>query len=104
MGTLLDMEENQGSLFRASRVLEESVPQALSNRPNLVTKAALVEQACALSKYEVNDQKKYDHLLGNYDDNVSFSSVPRQRLQEPISETKKIRILRHHSKIMTAKQ
>ena len=80
------------------------MPQALSNRPNLVTKAALVEQACALSKYEVNDQKKYDHLLGNYDDNVSFSSVPRQRLQEPISETKKIRILRHHSKIMTAKQ
>jgi hypothetical protein len=73
------------------------------HRPNLVTKSALVDQACALSKHEIDNHEKYDSLFGSHESRIlSFSG--QQRLKEPITETKKNRILRHHSKIMTAKQ
>ena len=73
------------------------------HRPNLVTKSALVDEACALSKHEIDSHEKYDSLFGNHESRIlSFSG--QQRLKEPITETKKNRILRHHSKIMTAKQ
>jgi len=101
--TLVDMD--QGDFYRASRVLEESVPQALSMRPNLVTKAALIDQASALSKYEVDDHEKYDALFGSSKkSNRIPSNFSGQRLQTPVSETNKYRILRHHSKIMAAKK
>lgn len=102
--TLVDMDP-QGNFFRAARVLEESVPQALFHRPNLVTKAALIDQACALSKHEVDDHEKYDYLFGgNNMDNRISSNFTEQQLRSPISEAKQNRILRHHSKIMTAKK
>jgi hypothetical protein len=102
--TLVDMDP-QGNFFRAARVLEESVPQALFHRPNLVTKAALIDQAHALSNYEVDEHEKYDSLFGcSSIDNRIASNFNRQQLRTSLTEVKKNRILRHHSKIMTAKK
>jgi len=92
--TLIDMEP-QGSFYRATRVLEESVPQSLSHRPNLVTKATLVEQAYGLAKNEIDQTSKYDQVFGP-------SEAPP--IAKPTSTEKKQRILRHHEKILAAKR
>ena len=42
---------------------EDAVPSALSSRPNVITKSALVEQAHALQEYEIDSQKKYDEVF-----------------------------------------
>jgi hypothetical protein len=73
------------------------VPQALLNRPNLVTKAALVEEAYSLSKHELDQLDKYDSVFGE-SQNASFSD--RLHALEP---DQKSRILRHHAKIIAAK-
>eukprot|EP00934_Nitzschia_sp_Nitz4_P003657 Nitzschia sp. Nitz4//scaffold7_size249615//147593//154025//NITZ4_001184-RA/size249615-processed-gene-0.359-mRNA-1//-1//CDS//3329558463//3647//frame0 len=91
--TLVDMEPH-GSYYRASRIMEESVPQGLLNRPSLITKAALVEQAYALSKYEIDQVSKYDTFL---------ETRPRP-LPLPTSILSQDRILRHHAKILKAKR
>lgn len=39
---------------------EEVVPNAYASRPNLITKAALVDQAFSLSEYAIDNFKKYD--------------------------------------------
>ena len=73
------------------------MPQALLNRPNLVTKAALVDQAHILSRYEIDQLSKYDDVFG-LRDNASFSDHIN-----PVSSEKKNRILKHHEKLMAAK-
>jgi hypothetical protein len=79
-------------------VQEEAVPQTLLNRPNLVTKAALVEQAYALAKYELDHVDKYDALFGD-SRNACFSD--RQKL---FCQEEKDRILRHHAKVIASKR
>ena len=70
----------------------------------MVTKSALVDEACALSKHEIDNHEKYDSLFGNHESRILSFSGQQSLLKEPITETKKNRILRHHSKIMAAKQ
>lgn len=74
------------------------MPQALLNRPNLVTKAALVEEAHSLSKHELDQLDKYDSVFGE-SLNASFSD----RLQA-LEPDEKYRILHHHAKITAAKR
>jgi hypothetical protein len=64
----------------------------------LVTKAALVEQAYALSKYELDQLSKYDAVFGEQQ-NACFSD----RLV-PVGKDQKDRVLRHHAKILAAKR
>ncbi|KAL3944031.1 MAG: hypothetical protein SGBAC_001899 [Bacillariaceae sp.] len=92
--TLIDMEP-QGSFYRATRVLEESVPQSLSHRPNLVTKATLVEQAYGLAKNEIDQTAKYDQVFG---------SIEAPPIVKPTSKEKRQRIVRHHEKILAVKK
>ncbi|KAL3924852.1 MAG: hypothetical protein SGILL_000792, partial [Bacillariaceae sp.] len=87
---------------------EEAVPQALSHRPNLVTKTALVEQAHALSKYEVDTLEKYDQLFGSSVNakggNLFGNRQYSKRLPRAVADTRKTRILRHHAKMLAAKR
>ncbi|KAG7353154.1 HECT-domain ubiquitin-transferase [Nitzschia inconspicua] len=105
--TLIDMDPN-GSFYRASRILEEAVPQDLLQRPNLVTKSALVDQAYALSKFEVDTVEKYDVLFGIGADSTGSSLLHSlsfaTRLRRAEFDNKKNRILKHHSKILEAKK
>mmetsp|Transcript_36487 Transcript_36487/g.88057 ORF Transcript_36487/g.88057 Transcript_36487/m.88057 type:complete len:5319 (+) Transcript_36487:189-16145(+) len=61
--TLLDSEP-YASRVRTGRVLEEVVPLALSHRPNLVTRSALIEEAYGLAKYEIDNVQQYDDAFG----------------------------------------
>ena len=81
------------------------MPEALFHRPNLVTKAALIDQSCALSTHEVDDVDKYDFVFARDSNKTRLSSnFSGQQRRSPVSEVTKDRILRHHSKIMTAKK
>ncbi|CAB9500257.1 Probable E3 ubiquitin-protein ligase hulA [Seminavis robusta] len=88
--TLIDREP-QGTFYRAARVLDEVVPQALVNRPNVVTKGALVEQAKALAEHEI--------VLSNYDSVFGLEGKTSSATEPTlVSNTSKDRILRHHAK------
>ena len=67
------------------------------NRPNLITKSALVEQAYGLSKFEVDHPSKYDEVFGE-SKNACFAG-PIVAMEAGIKE----RILRHYRKISAAK-
>ena len=63
------------------------MPSALSSRPNLVTRSALVEQAYALRDHEVDSVQKYNALY-------------KHEPPPPRGETQNVdRILRHHAKL-----
>jgi hypothetical protein len=82
---------------------DEIVPQALVNRPNVVTKGALVEQANALSDHEIG-LSNYDSVYGvdssssNSNVAASSSSAHATSLPSAITSMSKERILRHHAK------
>lgn len=62
------------------------MPAALNNRPNLITKEALVDQAFALSKYAVDSLEKFDLEFPKQDTTLSsaekdgFDAVTRERI------------------------
>jgi hypothetical protein len=61
-----------------------------------------VEQAYALSKYEVDTLEKYDNVFGGPED--ARSSFSRRLNESQVSDIKRDRILRHHAKILAAKK
>ena len=79
----------------------------------MVTKSALVEQAYSLNKYEIDSVESYDALFES-DNNggavtagtssIRTSLFTNRLFRSVVSETKKNRILRHHSKIMKMKK
>ena len=74
---------------------EEVVPNAFASRPNLVTKAALVEQAFSISKFDIDRLSKYDSTFSETSterppDNIMVDTLTRER------------ILNHHHKLMEA--
>lgn len=89
--TLMDMEP-QGPLFRASRILDEAVPQALHSRPNLVTRAALVEQAHGLGDAPIDSLDKYERLYPPPASDDSSSLRRRSTVEQE-------RILSHHASL-----
>lgn len=94
--TLIDLEPN-GACYRASRILDEVAPHAQCSRPNLITRAALIEQAHALAEYEVDSFEKYKDvfaLTGLEQPDHNESKFPEETVQ---------RVLRHHDKILASK-
>jgi len=89
--TLIDMDA-QGSLYRAAKALDDGVPQALSSRPNLITRSALVEQAHSLGRYEIDSAAKYEAVFGR---------LELVKTESNANEARKERILRHYRKMMT---
>ena len=73
------------------------MPQALLQRPNLVTKSALVEQTYALSKYELDQLSKYDGVFGEKKNSCFSDNLVA------VGKEQKDRILRHHAKILKTK-
>ena len=63
---------------------EEAVPTALSNRPNLITKEALVDQAFALSQYAIDTREKFDRAFPKAETLVSSpcTTTPAANKQE----------------------
>jgi len=90
--TLIDLEAS-GAHYRATRISDEIVPHSLKNRPNLITRSALVEQAHALSEYEIDSSEKYRDV---------FDFEETRRISAP-DKTTRDRVLRHHAKIVKCK-
>ena len=65
-------------------------------RPNLITKSALVDQALALAKYEIDTPEQYDAVYGS-------PSTPRSG-PTVVEGPKRDRIVRHHQKMLAAKR
>lgn len=91
---------------------DEAVPLAQASRPNLVTKAALVDQAFALSVHDVDTLAKYDlHLREDgFTTTTTSGIVVGHETQDAAAATKKIdaltkeRIFHYQAKIAAAKQ
>lgn len=101
--TLIDVEPH-GAFHRAVRVLDEIVPQSMVNRPNLVTKTALVEQAHALAEHAIDNVLKYDVAFPSSlqkipTSNAAVLSLSSLRKSATLNSTIKERILRHHAKL-----
>ncbi|KAI2489760.1 HECT-domain (ubiquitin-transferase) [Fragilaria crotonensis] len=94
--TLIDSEPN-GASYRANRIRDELVPNALSSRPNLITRSALIEQAHSLAEYEIDSSDKYMDAFGLKDLDGSSDT------ENAFSEATVQRILRHHEKIVAIK-
>lgn len=76
------------------------MPQTLLQRPNLVTKSALVDQAHKLAKFEIDTVEQYDAAF--FEAAAAASTSIKKRLDIPMKQ--KSRILKHHQKIMATKQ
>ena len=79
------------------------MPQALVNRPNVVTKVALVEQAYALAEHEIT-LFNYDAAFCPESSSATASTSSSSALSNCIASASKDRILRHHAKQCSALQ
>ena len=86
------------------------MPAANSSRPNLVTKAALVEQAFALQIYDVDTVAKYDRLIepstgrDGFHQDCESSAATEKSYPDKLDTLTKERIFHYQAKIAAAKR
>ena len=73
---------------------DEGVQHALSSRPNLITRSALVEQAHALAAYEIDTITKHEAAFGRVEIDLNEAKPGMTALQ-------KERIIRHYRRMVT---
>eukprot|EP01082_Thalassiosira_pseudonana_P001435 g744.t1 g744 contig10:644338-648653(-) len=109
--TLIDMDP-AGAAYRAARTMNEGLQSSLQNRSNRITDSALFDAANSLAHNEILPSSP--EVLGNlYDDTAVVSDVGHAGAKEKSftssAATKQLkegweeRILRHHDKIIRAK-
>eukprot|EP00804_Cyclotella_cryptica_P018743 CCRYP_007226-RB/>CCRYP_007226-RB protein AED:0.02 eAED:0.02 QI:214/0.83/0.84/1/1/1/13/1126/5186 len=109
--TLIDMHPH-GAAYRAARNMNEALTSSLQSRYNRITDSALLDSANSLSKYEIltDSQEVFGDLLkgpigtpqteGEPGDNGSNTDCDEK---PPLKDGWEARVLRHHDKIIRAK-
>lgn len=91
---------------------DEAFSLAQSSRPNLITRAALVDQAFALSAYDINTIEKYDLHLAELSEMIFPPAAPtavdilnsNEQKQQQLDAVTRDRIIQYQTNLLTAKR